>query len=191
MAKPTGRAIREELVVGARDLIQTLGIGQFSYGELAATVGIKSPSIHHYFPHREQLVAEVAATYRVEFNSRVAALRSTSPSKRIVAYASLYADTASSGRTCLCGAIASEWASAGELARTEIDLFFAEQRTWLVSQLQLAQVHGEIRKVGIDLPTVARMIFSSLQGSLTLAKSDQHFADTKRMVRELLKLLGP
>jgi TetR/AcrR family transcriptional regulator, transcriptional repressor for nem operon len=191
MAKPTGRAIRDELVEAARILIQTRGIGEFSYGALAESVGIKSPSIHHHFPKKEQLIAEVASQYREEFNERVLAIDAESPSARIIAFSELYADTARQGRTCLCGAVASEWASVGSEARKEVSAFFDEQVSWLQDQLRQAQKSGEIRKKGIAVDKVARIIFSALQGSLVLSRSNVDFAATASIVRETLKALAP
>jgi TetR/AcrR family transcriptional regulator, transcriptional repressor for nem operon len=190
MAKPTGRAIRVELLETARALIQTDGIGEFSYGALADALGIKAPSIHHHFPRKDQLVAEVAALYRAEFADLVSKIEGKTVTDRIVRYAALYAATAKSGRNCLCGAIAAEWSSVGEDAQQEISLFFSEQVAWLRVQMKEAQSRGEIRTVGVDPLTFARSLFSHLQGSLVLARSDAAFVDTAATTRALLRLVS-
>ena len=41
MARPTGRAIREELVVAAQTMAQERGVAEFSYRDLADVVGIR------------------------------------------------------------------------------------------------------------------------------------------------------
>jgi len=46
------------------------GYGAFSYREIAAEIGIKSASIHYYYPSKEDLAAEVIRRY----SERVAAL---------------------------------------------------------------------------------------------------------------------
>jgi TetR/AcrR family transcriptional regulator, transcriptional repressor for nem operon len=189
MAKPTGRAIRDELIDGAKELIQTRGIGEFSYGALAATIGIKAPSIHHHFPRKEQLVAEVAAHYAKDFDASVRKIRGASAVTRIVAYADLYANTAKSGRTCLCGAIATEWTSVGPEAQAVVDQFFSEQVNWLRHQILDGQRSGEICGDGLSPLKLARVIFAALQGSLLLARSDRAFANTKAATRDLLSHL--
>ncbi len=186
MAKPTGRAIRDELIERSKDLIQSRGIGEFSYGALAAEIGIKAPSIHHHFPRKEQLVAEVAAQYASDFGVSVNEIRDTSAVKRIVSYADLYATTARSGRTCLCGAIATEWASVGAEAQVVVDQFFADQVNWLRSEILSGQRKGEIRSDGVSALKLARTIFASLQGSLLLARSDIAFANTAAATSDLL-----
>ncbi len=187
MAKPTGRPIRSELLATARSLIQTQGIGVFSYGALAASAGIKAPSIHHHFPRKDQLVAELAAQYRDEFADLLRTIDATSAVERIVEYAALYAATARAGRGCLCGAIAAEWSSLGEPVRDVVDSFFAEQVEWLRDCVADGQRRGEIRVEGVDPATLARTLFAHLQGSMLLARSDDSFSDMTTTTRELLR----
>jgi TetR/AcrR family transcriptional regulator, transcriptional repressor for nem operon len=191
MAKPTGRAIRDELIKRSIDLIQTGGIGEFSYGALAADIGIKAPSIHHHFPHKEQLVAEVANHYAADFNAQVHEIGATSAVERIVAYAELYATTARSGRTCLCGAIAAEWASIGAEAQVEVEHFFAQQVAWLRAEIRNGQRLGQLRTDGVNPLKLARAVFATLQGSLLLARSDTAFTNVAHTIRELLSHVSP
>ncbi|MEL6984444.1 MAG: TetR/AcrR family transcriptional regulator, partial [Actinomycetota bacterium] len=93
MARPTGRPVRDELVTEARALIQQVGVSGFSYGDLADRLGISSPSIHHHFRTKEDLVAEVAARYRSDFAKTVAAIEAPSAGSRLAAYVQLYAET--------------------------------------------------------------------------------------------------
>jgi TetR/AcrR family transcriptional regulator, transcriptional repressor for nem operon len=178
MAKPTDTA---------RTLIQTRGISDFSYGTLAAAAGIKAPSIHHHFPRKDQLVAEIAALYRTEFTDLLHTIDAPSAVDRIVEYSQLYAATARSGRSCLCGAIAAEWATVGEPVRNVVGAFFAEQLEWLRSCVADGQRHGEIRVDGVDPATFARALFAHLQGSLLLARSDESFSDMATSTREMLR----
>mgnify|MGYP003385842177 CR=1 FL=1 len=187
MAKPTGRPIRNELLETARTLIQTRGISVFSYGALAASAGIKAPSIHHHFPRKDQLVAEIAAQYRDEFADLLHTIEATSAIDRIVEYAELYAATARAGRSCLCGAIAAEWSSVGEPVRDVVDAFFAEQVEWLRDCVADGQRRGEIRVQGVDPATFARTLFAHLQGSMLLARCDDSFSDMTTTTREALR----
>jgi TetR/AcrR family transcriptional regulator, transcriptional repressor for nem operon len=190
MAKPTGRPIRSELLETARHLIQTRGIGEFSYGTLAAAAGIKAPSIHHHFPRKDQLVAEIAGQYRGEFADLLNTITAASAVERIVEYSQLYAATARSGRSCLCGAIAAEWSTVGEPVREVVDTFFAEQVEWLRDCVADGQQQGEIRQHGVDPATFARALFAHLQGALLLARSDDSFIDMATTTREMLRHLA-
>ncbi len=187
VAKPTGRPIRNELLESSRTLIQTRGISEFSYGALAVSAGIKAPSIHHHFPRKDQLVAEIAAQYRDEFADLLNAIEATSAIDRIIEYSALYAATARAGRGCLCGAIAAEWSSLGMPVRDVIDSFFAEQVEWLRDCVADGQRRGEIRVQGVDPATLARTLFAHLQGSMLLARSDHSFSDMTTTTRELLR----
>lgn len=186
MARPTGRPIRNELLDAARLLIQTVGVNGFSYGSLADSAGITAPSIHHHFPRKDQLVAEIAQQYRDEFADLLSAIDATSAVDRIIEYAQLYAATAREGRSCLCGAIAAEWSSVGEPVRDVVDAFFAEQVEWLRDCLVDGQRRGEIRTEGVDAAIFARALFAHLQGALLLARSDDSFGVVTSTTREML-----
>jgi len=109
MARPTGRPVKEEILTSARTMIQRVGVGGFSYADLANELGIKAPSIHHHFRTKEDLVAEVVSIYRDAFTANVAALEGPTEMDRLQQYADLFNQTASAGQACLCGAVAGEW----------------------------------------------------------------------------------
>jgi TetR/AcrR family transcriptional regulator, transcriptional repressor for nem operon len=178
--------MRDELVIAARDFIQQRGLVEFSYGALGEQLGIKAPSIHHHFARREQLIAAVATEYRREFRRKVDGIDAVSPIERIVGYAELYTSVARSGRTCLCGAIAAEWAAVGDEPRAEIERFVADQLVWLRAQLRTAHQANQLRASNVEISRLARAIFAMLQGSLALARVNPTFAQTGTAIRALL-----
>lgn len=171
MARPTGRPLGDELVDEARLLIQQLGVNGFSYGMLAERLGVRSPSIHHHFRTKEDLVAEVATRYRADFAASVAAIGSSGARDRLSAYAELYAETSSRGELCLCGAVAAEWASVGDKPRRVVEGFFADQHTWLAKEIEIGLASGELR-ADLDAPALASAILATLEGALLLARAD-------------------
>ncbi len=55
--------MREELLAAGRATVQAHGYNAVSFRELAKEVGIKSASIHHYFPTKGDLGAAVLQHY--------------------------------------------------------------------------------------------------------------------------------
>lgn len=172
MARPSGRPIRDELLIEARDLIQRVGVNGFSYGDLATRLDIKSPSIHHHFARKDDLVAEVTARYRRGFLASVEAIEAATATGRLTAYAGLFAETASEDLMCLCGAITTDWVDVGDATRAEVEGFFADQITWLGRQIAEGVTAGEFRQ-DIDVGQAAQVFLASLEGSVLLSRAGQ------------------
>lgn len=170
MARPTGRALRQEIIDTATGLIQQVGVRAFSYGVLAAELGVKAPSIHHHFRTKEDLVAAVAAEYRERFAERAAGLDGATAIERLDGYARLYADTVRADRFCLCGAVASEWLTVGEEPKREVQRFFDEQLAWLERELAAGVDAGEL-DADLDVPATAQTMLASLEGAMLLGRA--------------------
>src|SRR4030088_2442174 len=58
---------KERIIAAARLTVQDRGYSGLSFRELAKEVGIKSASIHHYFPTKGELGAALANRYTSDF----------------------------------------------------------------------------------------------------------------------------
>jgi len=187
MAKPSGRPIREELLASATALIQRVGVNACSYGALADELGISSPTIHHHFRTKDDLIGAVAARYRADFAARVAAIDTDDALGDIVAFADLFDATARQEAMCLCGSVASDWSSVGEAARSEVRGFFIDQVAWLNDRLGDGMAAGSIAIVG-DSEATARMLLAVLEGAMLLVHAGDDDASPTAMVRSFLAL---
>jgi TetR/AcrR family transcriptional repressor of nem operon len=154
----------------ARALIQQGGVNGFSYGDLAAKLDIKSPSIHHHFPRKDDLVAAVTAQYREEFNAAAAAITDGPAPDMIRGYAQLFTNTASIDRMCLCGAVSAEWVGVGEATRVEVSGFFDDQVTWLSARISDGVSSGLFDST-TDVDRSARMILAGLEGAILMSRA--------------------
>jgi TetR/AcrR family transcriptional regulator, transcriptional repressor for nem operon len=57
-------SVRDQLLQHARSLLMARGYHGFSYHDLARLVGVKTSSIHYYFPKKEDLVLEAGPATR-------------------------------------------------------------------------------------------------------------------------------
>lgn len=173
MAKPTGRAMREELLDVAQELAQTRGVTEFSYADLAERVGIRSASIHHHFAKKEDLLAEIARRYRSRFNADLRELEERSTqTQQLEGYRDLFAAAAVEGKLCLCGAAAAEWSAIGDATKQEVLSFFTEQRHWLRTVISRGIDANEFA-ADLDPEKEADLVLSSLEGALLLARVEQ------------------
>lgn len=170
MARPSGRDIRQEVLREATNAIRSHGVSGFSYGDLANRVGVRAPSIHHHFQHKDDLIAEATADYRLSFRDAVEKLDAPSPIDRLRQYSRLFLSPAAEGVLCLCGAAVAGWDELNPTAQAEISAFFQAEVTWVAEQLDLAAEQGEIRST-IDTGRLALSLIAALEGALLLART--------------------
>ncbi|CAM3903199.1 TetR/AcrR family transcriptional regulator [Bordetella bronchialis] len=159
--------VREQLLNHARVLLMTRGYNGFSYRDLATLVGVKTSSIHYYFPTKEDLVLEAVNTYSSEVLGHVRAIDGKqSAARQLEAYAQAFGMLMHDGdRICLCGMLASDIASLPDNIRGAVQAFFQANERWLEGVLALGRDDGTLRVSG-DLGSAARALYAAFQGSV-------------------------
>ena len=107
MSNPSSTA--DNILDCAQTLIVAGGYNGFSYRDLAELVGVKTSSIHYYFPAKDDLVLEVVRLYRERAQTRLAAIDTSLP---LVEQAHRYVDPLRNGielnQICLAGMLSAE-----------------------------------------------------------------------------------
>ena len=171
---------RTELLDVAQELTQTLGYNGFSFRDLAQRVGIKTASIHYWFPTKGDLGRELMARYRKEFGAALAGIeaRTQDPKRRLKSFVDLFKSTLRTGnRMCLCGMLAVEYATLPRVVQREIEEFFAECERWLARVLAEGREAKAFAFEG-DPRASARVLFASLEGAMMVARA---FEDESRL----------
>lgn len=65
---------KAEILEIADELVKSVGYDAFSYADLSAKLGITKASIHHHFPHKEDLGAALCDSYTEHLRERAKAL---------------------------------------------------------------------------------------------------------------------
>src|SRR5690348_362807 len=116
-----------EIIMGcAKATVQAHGYGALSFRELAKSVGIKSASVHYYFPTKGDLGAALARRYTDEAGIFLNGLleRGEDLSACMKAYAKNFRDAlVNDNRMCLCGIMAAERDQLPAEVRAEVDRF--------------------------------------------------------------------
>lgn len=178
---------RQQLVDCAIDLVRNQGYAGFSYADLAESVGIRKPSIHHHFPAKEDLGRAAVETYSAAFFERLAAIKAAPGSRRdkIRAYAGIYREVLKAGQNCLCGMLASEVAILPEGVRQGVFRFFDGNLRWLAEILS-----DGAKRVPAQARGEASLIMGSLQGALLIARTlgnPQVFDDAVKALLERIE----
>lgn len=72
---------RDQLLAHAEKLIRTRGCNGFSYRDLAEHVGVKTSSIHYYFPGKDDLLYEAVEAYSARALAALRAIDQSLPAR--------------------------------------------------------------------------------------------------------------
>ena len=183
-AAPTSQRILDL----AERLVQTRGFNGFSYADIAAGLGVTKASLHYHFPAKAELGRSLIGRYERNFLAALALIdaKAKGPAEKLRRYAELYAQVLRDGRMCLCGMLAAEYATLPKGMQQELRHYFDENERWLAAVLEQGRRSRELAFSGAPRE-VARLLVSSLEGAMMLARSH---GDTKRFRAVADRLLG-
>lgn len=162
----------QRVVDAAEGLVQRRGYNGFSYDDVASSVGIKKPSIHHHFPTKAELVQVVAQRYTHRFRGELLRIEGEtgSPRARLTAYADLFERTfAVERRLCVCGMLGAESEGLPPEVADEVENFFRVNVDWLMHTLLSARETGLLRQ-GLDPALTAEAFLCCLEGAMVVGR---------------------
>jgi len=169
----------QRIMAVAQELVQSKGYNGFSFHDIARKLGIKSASVHYYYPAKSDLGKSLMQHYRQYFINELNQVDAISKSSmdKLDSFTQLFLNTLESdNRMCLCGMFASDITTMPEEIQEEVRLFFTECETWLTVTLRAGQQSGEIDNNN-QPEDLARFVFASLEGAMLSART---FADAER-----------
>src|SRR5688572_2772175 len=189
MAKPTAETGRRALDVAER-LVQTRGFNGFSYADIAEALGVTKASLHYHFPSKADLGQRLIERYEAAFLDTLAGIDKAQQgaAQKLRRYANIYAEVLRANRMCLCGMLASDYATLPKPMRERVRHFFDENEGWLARVLDEGRKAGQLAFKGTPVE-LARMIVASLEGAMMLARSygepPRFDAAAERVIAEL------
>ena len=166
-----GDSARRILDVAER-LVQTRGFNGFSYADIAEALDVTKASLHYHFPSKADLGRRLIERYEQAFLAVLKGIDATGaePREKLKRYARIYADVLRDNRMCLCGMLASDYATLPKAMKEDVRHFFDENEQWLVAVLEQGRKSGALEFKGSALD-LARVIVGSLEGAMMLARS--------------------
>ena len=189
MAQPSADTGRRALDIAER-LVQTRGFNGFSYADIAEALGVTKASLHYHFPSKADLGERLIERYEAGFLDTLAGLDKAQQgaAQKLRRYAKIYADVLRANRMCLCGMLASDYATLPKPMRERVRHFFDENERWLARVLEEGRKTGQLAFKGAPIE-LARMIVASLEGAMMLARSygepPRFDAAAERVIAEL------
>ena len=178
---------RLKLETIAQETVQKTGFNSLSFRTLASAVGVKSSSVHYYFPEKSDLARTLIENYTEEFKEYLTAInkRKLGPGEKLEALVDIFEQVLSDEHFCLCGMMAAEVANLNEANKTLLRQYFQSTEQWLTDVLE-----QDIDCMTSDLPPeqLAKIIMSGLEGAILLDRVAENH-DRLQAQRELVRLL--
>jgi TetR/AcrR family transcriptional repressor of nem operon len=162
---------RQRIMTAARLTVQDRGYGGLSFRELAKDVGIKSASIHHYFPTKGELGGALAERYTSDFAEYLDGLLGEGLDQEtyIRKYTDVFRNTLlNENRMCLGGIMAAEHKELPVEVRAEVVKFSEMNVRWLIKVLSPGK-NPRVATKAIQRRALA--IFAAIEGAQLVARS--------------------
>ena len=165
---------REAILAAAKRTAQAHGYSGLNFRDLARDVGIKSASVHYYFPSKAALGAAVAKRYWEDTAAGLETMLSETgdPARCLHQYPEIFRKSLESeNRLCLCSFMAAEYDDLPDAVKNEVQAFADVNVAWLSKVLAaVSPIHS-----GESEPR-ARAIFAAIAGAQLLARSRSDIA---------------
>ena len=155
------------------------GINGFSFRELAASVGIKSSSVHYHFKSKRDLLKVLVIEYRKELLSALKKIEENSHSLKesLIAVVNYFEKALDKNELCVCGILAAEKNLISEDIIIEIKATFSELEKWIKAMI------SNYSDNTIPEDALTAILISSIEGSLLLDRlnGDRHYFNTLKL----------
>lgn len=181
---------RDHIMDIAQSLAQTHGINAFSYRDIADKVGVKSASIHHHFPKKEDLTDALMERYNNQFEIQLKKLNETikSPKERISKYINMCVGCVDDGlKVCLCGMFAADFITLSKATQVKVQHFIHYNESWLKKNFEEAKKKGEL-SFTVSTANAAKILFGSLEGVIITAHAFPEENRLSGISNQLLKM---
>jgi TetR/AcrR family transcriptional repressor of nem operon len=182
---------KERILDIAQDLIQRRSFHGFSFQELADRVGIRKPSLYHYFDSKEALALAVLEHAADWVRTQVAKVDDEDPAARLESYFDVFRDIHGKGeRVCPGGSFAAVFDGVSSSVQSGLHRFTKLHLDLLESIVREGAERGQFQIKGQRPRDVAMQIFAGAQGALMIGRltGDAHVIDA--VIAEFRSYLG-
>lgn len=167
MTTVTRTGTRDAILVAATRTVQTDGYNALSFRDLAADTGIKSASVHYYFPTKGDLAEALISQFSEGLLGRMTALEAMPFEAAMDGYVALFRAAFDGGqRMCLVGMMSAEITALPARACQLLEEFASAHKAFLTSVLR--KKHKTMAEDALGARAMA--IFAAMEGAQLIAK---------------------
>jgi TetR/AcrR family transcriptional repressor of nem operon len=171
---------------------QLFGLNAFSYKDLQSQVGIKTSSIHYYFPSKHDLVVGMIERYIARYNGILDTIEKEHSLgiERLEALSKVFVKVLQQGKFCICGMLSSDLKSLPAEAVAELDVFFNLNQCWIAHAIKLAKQQGQVKET-VDHDRAAGLLLGALEGGMLIARVKQSPDYLEAVVEQAIQQIKP
>ncbi len=167
--------IYQHILDVAENLIQTQGYNAFSYKDISTLVGVKTSSIHYYFPTKADLGKAVVKKHidaLCDVLEQLIDNKNVSSKKKLERFINgIVANTfLDKQKMCLGGMLASDVLTLPDMIQNEVRIFFTRLENGIKRLLIEAVDRKEFQLDKKTIKNEALLILSLIEGALLLAR---------------------
>ncbi len=192
---------RDEILDVTEAMIRLKGYNAVSAREVAKATGIKSSSVHYYFPNKTDMVTAVVERYTENFLQNLG-----EPSELVNSSGDKYSASEVKARyiaafrhalihdkkLCLCAVLGAESGGLPEEVSARTNVFFQSNIKWLVTALESTNDKAESSSQSLEsnlkesLTNNAMHILAALEGAMIISQTAGDLSMFDRVANELL-----
>ena len=180
-----------KILDAAQVMVMTEGFNAFSYKDLQNEVGVKTSSIHYYFPTKQDLAAALVERHNENLWKKFEKIEADAQRglDKIKALGDLFISIAAQGKFCLCGMLTSDLLSMSPEGTKALKDFFHDTERWLADAIRQGIEEGDIRKT-VPPKEAAANFLATLEGGILIARARKGEAYMKSIVDQALLFLA-
>lgn len=160
-----------KLLDAAEDSIKVRGYNNFSFRDLQKEVGVKTSTIHYYFPTKATLAEAVMERYFLKYRNSLGRLEKNhqSVTKRLEAIVAFFVANSEKGELCLGGMLISDLHGLSDKAKNILKEFMAFMETWVEDTVNLGRMTGELNQQ-VPAKFFAQVFVAALEGGMLISR---------------------
>lgn len=179
-----------KILDAAEQFTQIQGFNAFSYKDLQREVGIKTSSIHYYFPTKNDLALALTERYTENFQDTLDNIRQREAKglNQLQALIDIFAKVLKEGKLCMCGMLASDMVALPENVHSKLATFFILIESWVIHAIQLGQQQKEI-KPDLEQSATAAHFLATLEGGMIVMRAQNNAQNFEIIMQQVLSHL--
>ncbi|OJV54123.1 MAG: TetR family transcriptional regulator [Bacteroidetes bacterium 43-16] len=133
---------RAQIIQHADKLIRNVGYNAFSFVDIARSVGIKKPSVHHHFPHKADLCMAVIQYHIDHLKATRESTLQQSPLQQLERFLAIYQEIKAQQQICIVGALSTDYNTLEPAVQEKLQEFSAQMIDWVSSFLKAGKTEG-------------------------------------------------